>query len=113
VAIINLCSLLAEMLQLRQYVEGDDALGNAANVQMFRMFCVLDEECQFEEVLVCLLNLFDKLWVGMEAGYMDFPHVLTELKTRITTVLARKPLDSNHLYAFCCVFWIRLCFCSS
>jgi hypothetical protein len=50
------------------------------------------------QVLVCLLRVFDAMWVGMEAGYMDFPHVLAELKTRIAGTLARKPLDSGLLY---------------
>jgi hypothetical protein len=68
VAVINFCSVLGDQLKLKQFVATVDVEGTP----LFRLFCELDDEFQFEEVLIAYVRLFDRLWVETAAGSFTF-----------------------------------------
>ena len=75
--------MLGDQLRLKQFAPtASSSNGSSVDPEscpLFRVFCELDDEFQFEEVLICYVRLFDRLWVETAAGYMDFPHILSEV----------------------------------
>ena len=78
----------------RNSIAGAGAASAAdAHYVIFHLFSSSDGEFEFENLLSCLVQLFDRLWLETAAGYMDFPFVLMLVKKRVSDELALRPLS--------------------
>ncbi len=78
----------------RNSIAGAGAVSAAdAHYVIFHLFSSSDGESEFENLLSCLVQLFDRLWLETSAGYMDFPFVLNLVRARFADELALRPLS--------------------
>ncbi|ELR18129.1 ELMO/CED12 family protein [Acanthamoeba castellanii str. Neff] len=98
---INLTQMLFKSLKL------DEALIRAADsserwdTPLFHFMTTKDNEEErslFEEVFCQCFLLFDRIWVGSNAGYMDFPVVLNKVSQVFEEILLQRPKDIADLH---------------
>ncbi len=63
-------------------------------------FYYCDNEDLFDILYCHSFLLLDKMWVKTKAQYMDFNSVMDKLKSKVSDVLVRKPVDVKQLIAW-------------
>jgi len=97
---INITNMLLVMLNLTAELVNQPAPDNSWHTPLLTLFYYADNDDTFDELYSQSFLLFDKLWVAMKAGYMDFPQVIRRLQQLIEDLLKRKPLDVAQLIAW-------------
>jgi len=94
---INITHMLLEVLKIDQDLISQHSGAQAWHTPRLSIFYYANDDDTFDEIYSQIFLLFDRLWSHVNAGYMDFPRVIAQVKKSTEGVLERRPTGMNEL----------------
>lgn len=97
---INITSMLLNLIGMTDDLSRCPAQSHSWYTPVLSLFYYADNDDTFDELYSHTFLLFDRLWVTMNASYMEFPTVIARLQVLLEDCLRRKPLSMEQLVAW-------------
>ncbi|KJE95633.1 hypothetical protein CAOG_06064 [Capsaspora owczarzaki ATCC 30864] len=96
-ACINIAALICQELHLSDKLMQEPVSSPKWHSPLLTLICYLDHEFAFHEIFCAVFELFDRVFVSCNAGYMNFQDVRHRVKTIMLQCLDMRPLSMLEL----------------